>query len=133
MARFHFITNSNNLHHCFTSKIRLRVTGRAVINLNSFPFESNQLALYQIFSAAVILRTASSIGGVIKPYYFTIMLVVGHVVFLKTKKGTKKQRLVNCPEVEIKESKCERARSVFFMTFTLFNRYVPCHPYCGGW
>jgi len=62
MARFHSIMNSNNLHHRLLLKIRLRVTRRAVINPNKFPLELNQLALHQIFSAAVMLHTALLIG-----------------------------------------------------------------------
>jgi len=59
--------------------------GRAVINPKNFPLESNQLAHHQIFSAAVMLNTASSIGRVVQPYHSTVMLVVIHVVVQKTK------------------------------------------------
>jgi hypothetical protein len=75
-----FPKESINLYHLI-SKIRLRVTRRAIIHQNNFPFESNQLTHHQIFSAAVVLHTASSIGRVMQPYHFTTMLVVSHAVF----------------------------------------------------
>ncbi len=68
--------NSNNLHHHLILKIRLRVTRRVIINPNNFPLESNQITHHQIFSTAVMLRTALSIGRVLQPYHFTIVLVV---------------------------------------------------------
>jgi len=95
MTRIQPIMNSNNLHHRLISKIRLRVTGRAIINPNNFPLESNQLAHHQIFSAAVMLHTTLSIGRVTQPYHFTVMLVDVHVMLQKNKKGTKKQELLN--------------------------------------
>jgi hypothetical protein len=42
MTRFDPITNSNNLHHHLIPKIRLRVTGRAIINPNNFPLENSR-------------------------------------------------------------------------------------------
>ena len=74
-----FPKESINLYHLI-SKIRLRVTRRAIIRLNNFPLELNQLTHHQIFSAAVVLHTASSIR-VMQPYHFTTMLVVSHAVF----------------------------------------------------
>jgi Na+/pantothenate symporter len=62
MAQFHSIMNSNNLHHCLVLKSRL----------------------HQIFPTAVVLHAASSIGRVMQPDYFTIMLVVGDVALKVT-------------------------------------------------
>jgi len=90
MTRFDPITKSNNLHHHLIPKIWLRDTGRAIINPNNFPLESNQLAHHHIFSTAVMLHTAASIGRVMQPYHFTIMLVVIHVVLQKIKKRNQK-------------------------------------------
>jgi hypothetical protein len=81
MAGFHSITNSNDLHYHLILKIRLRITRRAIINPNNFPLELNQLTHHQIFPAAVALHAALSIGRVMQPYHFTIMLVVSHVAF----------------------------------------------------
>ncbi len=72
---------------CNIAKIRLRVAGRAIIHLNNFPLEPNQLAHHQIFPTPVALHTAASIGRVMQPYHFTVMLVVVHVVLKKNKKA----------------------------------------------
>jgi hypothetical protein len=84
MAGFHSITNRNDLHHHLILKNRLRITRSAIINLNKFPLESNQLTHHQIFPAAVVLHTALSIDRVMQPYHFTIMLVISHVAFKVT-------------------------------------------------
>jgi hypothetical protein len=92
MTRFNPIMNNDNLHHRFIPKIRLRVTRRAIIHPNNFPLKPNQLSHHQISSAAVVLHTAASIGRVVQPYHFTVMLVVIHVVL---QKETKKHELLS--------------------------------------
>jgi hypothetical protein len=80
--------NSNDLHHRLITKIRLGIARSAIINLNNFPLESSQLTHQQIFPTAVMLHAALTIGRVMQPYHFTIMLVVSHV--------PKKQQLLSC-------------------------------------
>jgi hypothetical protein len=88
MTRFDPITNNNDLHHRFIPKIRLRVARRAIIHPINFPFKPNQLSHHQISSAAVMLHTAASVGRVVQPYHFTVMLVVVYVVLKKKQKST---------------------------------------------
>ena len=129
MTRFNPITNNDNLHHRFITKIRLRVTGRAIINPNNFPLESNQLAHHQIFSAAVMLHTAASIGRVVQPYHLTVMLVVVHVVL---QKKTKKHELLGLrrPALPCSEKNVFKRVHVYGGCTFMVSTVVPAGSYC---
>jgi hypothetical protein len=82
MAGLYSIPNNHHFEHRLIPKIGLGSTRTSIFNPHNLPLKPNQVTHHQVPSTAFMCDAASSVGRVMQPYHFTIMLVVVQVIIV---------------------------------------------------